>query len=74
MDAEVKKYFDTFKNGKSEIMVTGTVSTLQKYPIKGNVTFDSWDVKYETLYVSVPNEPTGKRFHIEANHIVIEKK
>jgi hypothetical protein len=54
-----------------EIKVKATISILQKHPIEGMVTFDSWEDD-ERIYVTIPNEPIGKRFMIYLKDVVTE--
>lgn len=56
-----------------EVRVKQTVSIIQKHPVEGIVTFDSWEDN-ERLYVTLPTEPIGKRFMIYLNDIEDESK
>ena len=64
------KYFDSIKK-HDDLFIKKTESILQNYPIEGKVYFDSWDEKYNTLFVIVDNEPISKRFLIKASYVQI---
>ena len=47
-------------------------SLIQGYKIEGVVYFDSWEGE-DKCFVSVPNEPIGKRFLIESKNLILEE-
>ena len=63
-----EEFLKSLKNGQV-ISVSKTKSKIQAISIKGPAYFDSWDEKFSTLYVSLPNESKGKRFLIDAEHV-----
>ena len=64
-----EEFLKSLKNGQA-ISIAKTKSKIQAISIEGTVYFDSWDEKFSTLYVSLPNESKGKRFLIDAEHIL----
>lgn len=63
-------YMDTFKTGM-ELSVSPCESLIQHYPITGKIKFDSWDKKYDTLFVTIENKPAGLRFLIDVKNVLV---
>lgn len=55
----------------SEVLCFPCRSLLNGKLIKGKVFFDSWEGN-EHCFVCIPGEPSGKRFMIESNNLILE--
>lgn len=55
----------------SELNCLSCISTYNKTVIEGKVMFDSWEGD-KMCFVSLPSEPSGKRFLIESKNLIIE--
>lgn len=56
----------------SEIKCLPCLSLIQGYKIEGTVLFDSFEGD-DKCFVSVPNEPVGKRFLIESKNLILDR-